>query len=66
MARAMGSEVVRPDRRDDLKRCLSKPRRPEEDEEHRPSCFGCEEEKGVNWSGIGGMPPALKEKRPTL
>jgi hypothetical protein len=35
-------------------------------DEHGPSCFGCEEEKGANWTGAGGMHPEIKEKRPSL
>jgi len=66
MASAMEAQIVRADRREDLKRFYREPRRLDENEEHRPSCFGCEEEKGVNWRGIGGMSPALKDKRPTL
>jgi len=35
-------------------------------DEHGPSCFGCEEEKGANWAGAGGMHAEIKEKRPCL
>jgi len=35
-------------------------------DEHGPSCFGCEEEKGANWTGAGGMHPEIEEKRPSL
>ena len=66
MANAVESQIVRTDRREDLMRCSPEPTWPDENKDHDPSCFGCEEEKGVNWNGIGGMLPALKEKRPTL
>jgi low affinity iron permease len=33
-------------------------------DEHQPSCFGGEEERGGNWPGSGV--PVIKEKRPTL
>ena len=35
-------------------------------DEHGPSCFGCEEEKGATWTGAGGMHPEIEEKRPRL
>lgn len=38
----------------------------EEAEEHHPSCFALEEEKGNSWSGIGAARPLVKEARPTL
>jgi hypothetical protein len=36
------------------------------DEEHQPSCFALEEEKGGNWKGTGAARPAINESRPTL
>jgi hypothetical protein len=36
------------------------------DEEHQPSCFGLEEEKGEHWDGTGATRPLLAETRPTL
>jgi len=36
------------------------------DEEHQPSCFALEEEKGGNWKGSGGAGPAVNESRPRL
>ena len=35
-------------------------------EEHQPSCFALEEEKGEGWKGSGAMGPAIKEARPSL
>lgn len=35
-------------------------------EEHQPSCFALEEERGEGWSGSGAMGPAIKETRPSL
>jgi hypothetical protein len=35
-------------------------------EEHQPSCFALEEEKGDHWDGTGSAGPLIKEKRPTL
>jgi hypothetical protein len=35
-------------------------------EEHEPSCFALEEEKGEGWTGIGAMKPLVNEARPTL
>ena len=37
-----------------------------EAEEHQPSCFAFEEEKGAGWTGSGAMRPAINEARPTL
>jgi len=34
-------------------------------EEHQPSCFALEEEKGEGWKGGGAKKPAIKE-RPSL
>ena len=31
-------------------------------DEHQPSCFALEEEKGVGWNGVGAMVPAIKEQ----
>ena len=35
-------------------------------EEHQPSCFAGEEEKGEGWKGSGAMGPAINEERPSL
>lgn len=35
-------------------------------DEHQPSCFGLEEERGENWKGTGASPPAIKEAKPSL
>jgi hypothetical protein len=35
-------------------------------EEHQPSCFALEEERGEGWHGSGASGPMLKEARPTL
>jgi hypothetical protein len=35
-------------------------------EEHQPSCFAGEEEKGDGWKGSGAMGPAINEARPSL
>jgi hypothetical protein len=35
-------------------------------EEHQPSCFALEEEKGEGWKGSGAMGPAINEVRPSL
>jgi hypothetical protein len=35
-------------------------------EEHQPSCFALEEEKGEGWNGSGAMGPAINEARPSL
>jgi len=37
-----------------------------QEEQHEPSCFGLEEEKGESWKGSGAARPAIKDKRPTL
>jgi hypothetical protein len=37
-----------------------------EAEEHQPSCFGGEEEKGEGWKGSGATGPAINEARPRL
>jgi hypothetical protein len=34
--------------------------------EHQPSCFALEEEKGETWKGSGAMGPAINEVRPSL
>ena len=34
--------------------------------EHQPSCFGLEEERGEGWHGSGASRPLIKETRPTL
>jgi hypothetical protein len=36
------------------------------EEEHQPSCFALEEEKGEGWKGSGAMGPAINEARPSL
>ena len=35
-------------------------------DEHQPSCFRGEEEKGEGWKGSGTMGPAINEARPSL
>ena len=35
-------------------------------EEHQPSCFAGEEEKGEGWKGSGAMTPAINEAQPSL
>jgi hypothetical protein len=35
-------------------------------EEHKPSCFALEEEKGEGWKGVGAMKSLVNEVRPTL
>jgi hypothetical protein len=35
-------------------------------EEHQPSCFALEEERGEGWHGAGASGPLVKETRPTL
>jgi hypothetical protein len=35
-------------------------------DEHQPSCFGWEEEKGERWEGSGAAKPAINEARPSL
>ena len=35
-------------------------------DEHQPSCFALEEEKGGNWKGSGGTAPTVKEAKPSL
>ena len=35
-------------------------------EEHQPSCFALEEEKGEGWKGSCAMGPAINEARPSL
>jgi len=35
-------------------------------EEHQPSCFALEEEKGEDWKSSGSTKPAINEARPTL
>jgi hypothetical protein len=35
-------------------------------EEHQPSCFALEEEKGEGWKGAGASAPAIRELRPSL
>ncbi len=37
-----------------------------QEEQHEPSCFGLEEEKGESWKGSGAARPTIKDKRPTL
>jgi hypothetical protein len=36
------------------------------EEEHQPSCFALEEEKGEGWKGSGAMGAAINETRPSL
>ena len=40
--------------------------RPAVPNEHQPSCFGLEEERGGDWKGSGGSVPAIKEAKPSL
>ena len=35
-------------------------------EEHQPSCFALEEERGEGCKGSGAMGPAINEARPSL
>jgi hypothetical protein len=35
-------------------------------DEHQPSCFGLEEERGRDWKGSGGTEPSIKEAKPSL
>ena len=35
-------------------------------DEHQPSCFGLEEERGGNWKGSGRTVPSIKEAKPNL
>ena len=35
-------------------------------DEHQPSCFAWEEERGEGWKGSGAMGPAINEARPSL
>lgn len=35
-------------------------------DEHRPSCFAFEEERGEEWKGSGATTVALNEARPSL
>jgi hypothetical protein len=35
-------------------------------EEHQPSCFALEEERGEGWKGSGAMRPAINEVQPSL
>ena len=35
-------------------------------DEHQPSCFALEEERGENWKGTGAATSAIKEAKPTL
>jgi hypothetical protein len=39
---------------------------PPAENEHQPSCFALEEEKGETWKGSGAMGPAINEARPSL
>ena len=40
--------------------------RPAVPDEHQPSCFGLEEERGGDWKGSGGTVPSIKEAKPSL
>jgi len=40
--------------------------RPAVPNEHQPSCFALEEERGANWKGSGGSVPSIKEAKPSL
>ncbi len=35
-------------------------------EEHQPSCFALEEEKGENWKGTHATRPLINESKPHL
>jgi hypothetical protein len=35
-------------------------------DEHKPGCFGFEEESGADWKGSGRTVPSIKEARPSL
>jgi hypothetical protein len=35
-------------------------------DEHQPSCFALEEERGGNWKGGGETVPSVKEAKPSL
>jgi len=35
-------------------------------DEHQPSCFALEEERGENWKGTGAATSAIKEAKPSL
>jgi hypothetical protein len=34
--------------------------------EHQPSCFALEEERGEGWKGAGATGPTIKETKPSL
>ncbi len=34
--------------------------------EHQPSCFALEEERGEEWKGSGATKPSIKEAKPSL
>ena len=40
--------------------------RPAMPDEHQPSCFGLEEERGGDWRGSGATVPSIKEAKPSL
>jgi hypothetical protein len=40
--------------------------RPAMPDEHQPSCFGLEEERGGSWKGSGGTVPSIRETKPSL
>jgi hypothetical protein len=40
--------------------------RPAMPDEHQPSCFGLEEERGGSWKGSGGSVPSIREAKPSL
>jgi hypothetical protein len=35
-------------------------------DEHQPSCFALEEERGAGWKGGGAAKPAINEAKPSL
>jgi hypothetical protein len=35
-------------------------------DQHRPSCFALEEEKGADWKGLGAARPIINEVKPSL
>ena len=36
------------------------------EDEHQPSCFGLEEERGEGWKGSGAAKSAINEAKPSL
>ena len=48
------------------KRPLKETLRPAAPDEHQPSCFALEEERGGSWKGSGRSVPSIKEAKPSL